>query len=220
MKPSNLLNVLICCVVLSSCNKDKAPPVNNAEASVIPVYAGQYDQTFDYYEFNPPYEIAMTWDSLNLYGVGEASFDFNVNGNDDVFLTLKYYNEDSIHLISGLPSPFPSLVWNSSGGVEVATSMQNFPIGLGQSSTAEFAGRYDLDDRIDQLDSWSESVNVWAENPGGAGAPPFGPWYTASASNYFGYRVNGDKYGWIEMDLSDPKKPESIEIRGSRIVRL
>jgi hypothetical protein len=60
------------------------------------------------------------------------------------------------------------------------------------------------------LEKWySESqapIAMWQENPGTI-APSFGSWYYAGSTKYIGIRMNKNKYGWIEVDATDPYHP-------------
>lgn len=194
-----------------SCNKDTVPNVdeNNASANTE-VYAGIYDSTFSYQELGTPLEINMSWDAQNLYGVGNDSLDIDADGSYDLRFTLNLLNEDSLHLVSGFPNPFPSCFVTSSNGYEVASYEEVFYIGLGQTSTATFADRLDLNERLDLLPEWETNLKMWGENPGGAGTPPFGDWYSATSQNYLAIRLNDDKFGWLEVDASNAKNPKFI----------
>ena len=192
-----------------SCNKDTVPTIEEDGISEnTQVYAGVYDSTFSYHQFTTPLEIAMTWDTQNLYGIGYDSLDIDSDGDFDLIFTLNLLNEDSIHLISGMPNPFPSLHVHSNNGFKVASYDEVFYIGLGQTATATFADRLDLNERIDIISDWDTDLKMWGENPGGAMMPPFGDWYSATSQNYLAIRLNDDKYGWVEVDASNSKNPK------------
>ena len=195
---------------ITSCNKDIVPNNNDSSSTTSEVYAGVYDTTFSYYQFSSPLQIAITWDAQNLYGVGYDSLDLDFDGSYDLHLTLNLLNEDSLHLVSGMPNPFPSCVLNAENGFEVAFYSESYSLGQGQTATATFADRLDVDERIDVITNWDTNLKMWGENPGGAGNPPFGDWYSASTENYLAIRINNNNYGWIEIDATNPKNPKIV----------
>lgn len=205
-------------LALLSCQKEKeaavpdlppdTPPDTNVTAGV---YAGVYDSTFDYHLFDPPFTITVTWDTLNLYGFGSDSLDLGADGDYDLLLHLAKINPDSIHLLNGMPNPFPYCKLHAQGNLEIATYSESYPIGQGQTGTAVFADRLDHGENIDSIPDWQTGdIKMWGENPGGAGTPPFGDWYYAGSENYLAIRVNGNRFGWIRMDGEDPKNPAIV----------
>lgn len=201
--------LIILGLAIVSCNKDTVPITDEDNQSAnTEVYAGVYDSTFSYHQLATPLEISIAWDTQNLYGTGYDSLDIDLDGDFDLIFTLNLLNEDSIHLISGTPNPFPFLHVQSNNGFKVASYDEVFYIGLGQTATATYADRLDLNERIDALTDWSINLKVWGENPGGAMMPPFGDWYSANSQNYLAIKLNDDKYGWVEVDASNPKNPK------------
>lgn len=193
-----------------SCIKD-SDDLNNVNSVSIPeVYAGVYDTSFHYSEFVPPHGISIIWDAQNLYGIGYDSLDIDSDGTHDLKISLQILNQDSLHLLTGMPNPFPSCVLNSKNGLEIAFYSESYPIGLGQTSTTIFVDRLEFNERIDMISDWGTNINMWAENPGGAGTPPFGDWYYASSENYVALKLTGNDYGWIKIDASDPKDPKFV----------
>lgn len=170
----------------------------------VEVFAGMYDNTFNYYEYQPNFEVAISWDSQNLYGVGYDSIDLDLNGSFDLFITIDVLNIDSAYLLNGaLPNPFPNCELNTSSEFQLAFYTENYPTGMGQTSSTSFVDRLDLNERIDDMTDWRNAGKMWQQNPGTIGTPPYGDWSYASNSNYIGIRQNGDKFGWIEIDASD-----------------
>jgi len=202
-------------LAIVSCKKDSPDPIipdsdDNDTIETSEVYAGVYDTSFQYFEFTPPSGIAIVWDAQNLYGSGSDSLDLDADGSHDFFIALHVLNQDSLHLLTGMPNPFPSCTISSANGFEVAVYSESYPIGQGQTSTALFADRLDFNERIDTLTNWDTNVKMWAENPGGAGTPPFGDWYTALSENYLALRIDDNHYGWLEVNASDPKDPRLV----------
>ncbi len=199
--------------IIVSCKKEIVPndiSTSESTSDTAEVYAGVHDTSFHHFEFAVPHGITIVWDAQNLYGTGFDSLDIDLNGTYDLFITLNVLNPDSLHLLTGMPNPFPSCALNAENGLEVAFYTESFPIGLGQTGTATFVDRLDFNERIDVISDWATNRTMWSENPGGAGTPPFGDWYYASSENYIATKMNGDKYGWIRVDASDPKDPKFV----------
>jgi hypothetical protein len=213
MKARILITILLVWVGVNSCKKD-APTTTADEvnSSIISVQAGVHDATFTYYEFVPELEISMLWDAQNLYGEGSDSIDINSDGDYDVRILLCALNYDSIHLITGMPNPFPYCQLIPANGLEIAYYSESFPIGLGQYATARFADPLNFNEPINTLSNWESSfIKMWSENPGGAGTSPFGAWYYALNENYIAIKMNGPKYGWIKVNGgSNPKNPKIV----------
>lgn len=191
-----------------SCKKDPVSEPNDSPKSEV--YAGVYDSSFSYHEFMPPHEISIVWDNKGLYGAGHDTLDLDSNGTPDLFIALYTLNQDSLHLITGMPNPYPSCVLHGENGLEIALYSESYATGLGQTATAIFADRLDFNERIDEISDWKKVLKMWSENPGGAGMPPFGDWYNASAESYLAFRMDGNKFGWIEVDASDAQDPKFI----------
>lgn len=198
-------------IMIVSCNKDTVPNIDESTAAKdTEVYAGVYDTTFTHHQFTSPVEIAISWDAQNLYSVGYDSLDIDSDGIYDLYFTLNLLNEDSLHLLNGMPDPFPSCSVSSLNGFEVAFYSESYLVGMGQYATADFADRLELNERIDLLSDWDTDLKMWGENPGGAGTSPFGDWYSASSQNYLAIRLNNEKFGWVEVDAFNPKNPKFI----------
>lgn len=190
-----------------SCKKDSndVNSVNKAE-----VYAGVHDTSFNYSELTPPHGISIIWDAQKLYGIGSDSLDIDSDGTPDLFISLQTLNQDSLHLLTGMPNPFPSLRLNSKNELKIAFYIESYPLGMGQTSTAIFVDRLDFNEGIDLISDWETSINMWAESPGVQGTPPFGDWYYASSENYIALKMTDNNYGWIKIDASDSKDPKFV----------
>lgn len=187
-------------LALFSCDKE-----NRKE-----VLAGKYDDDFIFQEFNPPREISVSWDGQNLYGHGTDSLDVDLDGVSDLVFSLDVLNYDSIHLLTGYPSPFPNCIISLKSEMEVAFCTEHFYIGLGQTSTARFADTLNPDERIDRLSDWYSGtqapIAMWQQNPGSGMTPSFGSWYYAHSIKYIAIRKENERLGWIEVDAADPRK--------------
>jgi len=213
----NIYQFTVCCIIgflIMSCKKDTIIEKNTTSGaiSVLEVKAGVQDASFNYHEFPSALEIIIEWDTQNLYGLGFDSLDIDSDGSFDFFISLNTINEDSNHLLTGIPSSFPSCLLSSSNGLEFAFYTESFPIGLGQNGNTKYVDKLDFEERIDLLSNWQAQqtfgIFMWSENPGGVWMPPFGEWYYASTEKYIAIKMNGDKYGWIKIDASSPKAPK------------
>lgn len=194
---------LLISVLILSCSKEDADDSNPVGSEAV--FAGKYDSSFSYYDFDPDFQIPIVWDSLRLYGGGYDSLDLDSDGHFDLYVTLSLLNPDSMHLMNGLPNPFPFCRVETSGEFECAYYSESYPIGLGQTGTASFVDRLDFEERLDTLSDWRAQGRMWQENPGYAGNPPFGEWAFAVSTHYIGIKNAENKYGWIEVDASDPE---------------
>lgn len=207
--PIILLGLFTLLVV--SCKKDNETNNSNNATPTKNILAGINDGTFSSYDYQPNLEVALVWDAQNLYGAGSDSIDLDMNGSYDLFVVLNVLNNDSTHLLGGaLPNPFPVCSMSTSSEFQLAFYTVGYAIGMGQTSSASFIDRLNLSERIDLLTDWRHSGVLWQQNPGSAGTPPFGDWYSATSSNYIGIKQNGNKYGWIEVDASDPYRPKFV----------
>ncbi len=190
-------------LTVMSCKKEPTPEVKIAE-----VYAGVHDASFHYYEFVSPDSISISWDAQNLYGVGSDSLDIDSNGAYDFFISLYIVNQDSLHLLTGVPNPIPSCVISTKNGLEVAYYIETYAIGLGQTASANFVDRLDYNERIDLISAWHTNITMWCEPPGST--LPNGDWYSATTESYMAIKMNGNKYGWIKLNAFDQENPKII----------
>lgn len=195
-----------------SCKKEIEPTeeIPDPATEVLPeVFAGDVNDDMELQALTPALTFNYIWDEDNLYGQATDSIDINEDGLFDFIFSLHDYNEDSIHLIEGMPSPFPYFYLEAKNGYEFCTHQETYPIGLGSYNTATYVDRLSYSEPIDTFSNWEHSYTcLWHENPGtGPGVPPVGDWYTCDTLNYIGIRNDSDKFGWIEADLTDPKNP-------------
>jgi hypothetical protein len=200
------LPLIILAFLFAFCKKkdEVNEPVSNNQS--VEVRAGIYDGSYTYTELVTPITITMSWDAQNLYGTGIDSLDLDSDGDFDLTLELDLLNEDSLHLISGYPIPFPSLELKAKNGLEIGTYVESFYIGLGQTATINYAERLDFDARVDLVSQWHTTIDMWAENPNDGMTPSFGDWYDADGIFYLAIKFNG-KYGWIAIDATNPEDP-------------
>jgi hypothetical protein len=205
-------------LLFTACKKEKdLVPEQDVDAtsssSSVGIFAGVYDTSFTYTQLQPAMEIIVTWDNQNLYGLGSDSLDIDADGNYDLIMNLSLLNMDSVHLLSGFPSPFPYCVIRTNNGLEVNMETEIYPIGLGQEASADFVADMALNESINQSSDWlypsTSGAVIWAENPGTVGVPPYGDWYYINATRYIGIQLN-NKFGWIEVDATDAKNPKIV----------
>lgn len=215
MKPG-ISSGFIACLFLAflsfiACKKEPPEPPDSPDSTgtttPIHVQAGIFDSSFFYQEFTPAFEAAISWDSVNLYGVGIDSLDLDGDATHDLIVELYVLNEDSLHLLNGLPNPFPYCRLRSTipYRTEIATYTHSYPIGLGQTAEAFFAEPMEHGEYVDSIVDWRLSINMWAENP--SGTVPYGNFYHANGIRYIGIRRDSTKLGWLEVDITDPHRP-------------
>ncbi|MFT6746819.1 MAG: hypothetical protein ACJAZ2_001163 [Glaciecola sp.] len=182
------------------------------DTSITPakVFAGKYDSTFVKNDFIPSFELTMTWDSLNLYGAGYDSLDIDLDGTYDVYLKMSLVNYDNGQLLSGYPNPFPNCKITSSGEYEFSLYPEYYPIGMRQYRFDDLVDRLDYNERIDTLSKWGLEKAMWQDNPGNPDNPASGDWKIASSIYYIAVRKSGTKYGWVEVDASNPENPKFV----------
>ncbi len=181
--------------IFSSCKKEDTGKI---------VLAGIYNTDLFFYEFSPPLKVELSLDTLTNNYSGEDSIDIN---QDDLFDLIISHR---IHIPpeSGTPSydHFPFYKLTLKNGLQVATKVQSYPTGHGQSSDVNWVDTLNYEARIDKSCDWSES-NIfrlmWAIPP--VVTAPYGPWYNlTNEEKYIGIRMQIDsrpKYGWIKVKV-------------------
>jgi len=178
--------IIIACFILlvSTCKKEADPGEY--------ILAGIIDDSFYHFEFSPDKTIAISWDSLNLYGFGKDSLDLDNDGNFDLVFNLQIINNDSLHLLDGLPNPFPYLYVIHRNSAGISTLTETFYSGLGSTGTATYANAFMLNDKIYKNGEWSEvdeeSQNLWGDNP--SNYYPKGKWFNLNETGFLGVRIN------------------------------
>ena len=195
------------CMDTQADNYNPNANIDDGSCANFSVFAGIFDNTFNYNIFFSPFEIEMIWDSLNIYGQGEGFIDLDLDGAGDIKFNIGGYNQENINTT---PQFFNRCLLTPLNGFEIAYSNESFGIGLGQSSSVDIVSQLNFTDGIDLLINWySDSIaeiRMFYENPG---IVPFGSWYYATETYYIGVRKN-DKYGWIELDMSEGCFPKII----------
>ena len=171
------------------------------------VFAGVYDENFNYIYLSNPIEIEVNWDDNNLYFQGETFLDLDMNGTEDLKFKIGGYNQDSTHI--PYPLEFNHCLLTPFNGFDIAIDIEPFYVGLGESMGIDVVKQLSLNDGIDVHNNWYSNSNAWVrmfyENY--HNTMPNGSWYNASGINYIAVRKN-DKYGWIQVDMSDGLFPK------------
>ena len=200
---------------LYSCKKDKGLENINKEPAKMAsmVYAGVHDSSFYYNNFQTAVQIATTYDAQNIYASGSDSIDLDSNGTYDLFISLRLMNEDSIHLLPILLYQFPHCSLKTSNEFQLSFEDVYYPIGLGMNGILSFVNKIDYNTLISSTMDWQNEGLLWQQSPSTSGNPPKGPWYIPETSYfYIGIRKNGNNYGWIEVDASDPRDPKFLAV--------
>ena len=167
---------------------------------IVSVFAGVYDNTFNYYEYNPPIAIEMVWDSENLYFEGQGYMDINLDGNNDIKFDIGGYNQNNLN---EYPLIFNHSTVTTFNNFEVCYYTETFYGGMGFVANFDFVRRLDFNDGIDGGDNWFSDSNsfirMFYENPS---SMPYGDWYNSNGIYYIGIRKN-NKYGWIKLEMFD-----------------
>jgi len=187
--------IFIVLLFLSSCSKE------DPRKAVI---AGIYDASFIYHEFTPPCKVELTLDPLTDNYLGNDSIDLNQDGVCDLFISQRIH----IPPPSGIPSweqfPYCRLILRN--GLEVATKIESYPVGMGQYDQVNWVNALNDEVRIIDISEWSGSdvvCTMWAIPPISA-AVTYGPWYNPTNEiKYIGIKMKMDsryKYGWIKVN--------------------
>lgn len=201
-----LLSILII-TAFAACKKDKVEP-QPEPVSYYSINAGEGGANYASVTITNPTPFTIVWDSLNLYGVGNDSIDLNLDGTFDLYFVLNVLNPDSIHLLTGIPNPLPSLIVNSGSNlIETIIITESVPAGMGSYNTYTYANRLDSGMVISENDEWQGLEGygkVMRTDSPGTGGPTGGPW--SNNTGYLAVRYNG-KYGWIHLDVTTNDNP-------------
>jgi len=193
---------LIILLIFVSCKKD--------EFSGNVVYAGKFDSTFNYFEFNPPLKVKTELDYTTGFYFGADSLDLNLDGEFDIIISLKMHPNDTIYKVGGIYS-FPYCRFIMKNGFEVAVRNIGYSCHAGSCVEEPFIDALEFDSVISRYPKWSESQNkqtLWNIIPGNMEYP--GGWWTRinTEEMYIGVRIKKQgpkktvhyKYGWIKIN--------------------
>jgi len=196
----NILFFLIFIAVIFSCKKKE-----NTNPEIV--YAGVQNGDMYTKVYSPGKEILMTFDAQNLYATGKDSIDVDNDGVHDFIFYLDYYNLDSVHLISGnYPNPVPSFKMEFKDDILVTEDSVGVYVGLGSVTFFKYATAFHFDEQISFYKKWKKnSIKIWEDVPIWTSLAK-GEWFTANGKRFIGFHKN-QKIGWIEIDISNPRKP-------------
>jgi len=178
----------------------------------ITLLAGETDPDGVYLDFTPPIFFDNVYDDQGLYGRAEDSLDLDGDGVFDLRFVLQVIEEDSLHLLTGPPNPYPNLRVYTLNETEVAFQSISYPIGMGQTSSGKFARALLTGEPVYTLSDWFEEhpvgLAMWQESPA-ASSYPVGPWYSLDQVAHLPCRLDG-RLGWVRIDLEDRDAPQII----------
>ncbi len=202
-----ILSIIVLALIMS-CKKDQVEPEPEPQVTFYTITAGQSGAGFSVTTNTNPNSFNVNYDSLNLYGVGYDSIDINLDGSFDLFFELNVINPDSMHLITGVPNPMPSLMVYSYDSFESILLEDAVPIGMGGYNYYEYADTLASGMVISSGDNWKSLITpglaMWLEAPAG-GSQNNGPW-GGGYDGYMAVRFNG-KYGWVHIDCTNSNDP-------------
>jgi hypothetical protein len=202
-----ILSLLLLSV--AACKKEQ--PIDNqlAETELPPVYAGEEDTSMFSYTFPNPVAITVNYDSMNLYGNGISTLDFDFDGVTDLTIAMDILNQDSLHLLNGLtPNPQPNCIIEGGANIAIAMTSETLQIN-GNLSTVYWCDTIQQGQKIGAHLEWSEvntQLSMWKETGSGVA----GCWIDADGINYIGFKFN-EKYGWLAIDVTDSYNPLLIK---------
>jgi|GEM_PF-1629292 len=184
-------------VMVISCNKD--------EDEKPEVYAGVVNEGMYHQTLNPPLQLQIYLDTSLHYYFGADSLDLDGNGNIDLKLVTSYGEQPALRSSDELYDHFTLFLYN---GFELATNLEEYGVGLGQTATATWVDTLSHNKKINDRPSWSETttmIAMWAVPPDYVvfwGSD--GPWYAlTNKTRYVAIRKKSGseyKYGWIEIN--------------------
>jgi hypothetical protein len=211
-----LLNILIL-LLLNSCKKDEI---------ATPIFAGVYNNSMLFHEFNPPFQIQLQTDTLKNIQYGNDSIDIDLDGSFDIFIIQRIYLDwtDGFNWMSLEEDNFPYNGLSFKNNFEVAYRKIPVNVGKGEINNIPMVDTLAYGSRIYRLKNWHDSKmgkNSYAGFYNGSiwlwGAAPsifwnYGIWYNITNKDiYIGIRKNTDtgyKLGWIKVKVYSRDKFE------------
>lgn len=215
-----LLNILFL-LILSSCKKEITSPV----------FAGVYNDSMLFHEFNQPLQIQFQTDTLRNIQYGIDSMDIDLDGRFDIFISQRIYLDwsDDFNRSYLEKDDFPFIGLRLKNGFEVAYTNLSFPLGLGAFYSVEMVDTIPYQARLDKTTEWHDSnmhssayIGYYNNSIWLWGIPPssfwllgdYGPWYKLSNKEMFiGIRKKLDteyKLGWVKIKVFNHDKFEIL----------
>ena len=205
MKANYILLLLLIGFLYNSCKKENQDEFLLDSFESVKIYAGVSDTSLLNYIFMNPISVDVIYDSFNLYGSGSQAIDFDLNGVNDLTIVMNLVNQDSIHLLNGSsPNPPPSCSMEISASLSLAMYSEEIIVS-GYPTTHYWCETINEGQEIGTNLEWSSvnsELNLWKETNGSN----VGSWFLVSGVSYIGFKFK-DKYGWLEVDASDPLNP-------------
>lgn len=197
----SLLILLV--VIISACRKDPDLP-----KLYPPIRAGIVSEDMTLVESDSILDMTITWDSLNLYGVATDVIFLSADSNTFLSFALNTINEDSLHLITDYPNPYPNFRLYFSMDLQVVYESLYIYMGLGSGFTEYHPARLNYGDTINSNLNLTQSgsLTFWQTKPPAYG--PYGSWYSVSQTYYMAFRFQNGRYGWLEIDVTDRDHPK------------
>jgi len=82
----------------------------------------------------------------------------------------------------------------------------SYGVGHGGSASIHYINWLNEGEQINMLNDWFAGGKLWQSTPGGSFTPPDSDWYYASSTHYIALKLGERRYGWIELDTSDPEQ--------------
>lgn len=184
-------------LILCSCNTEDRPAV----------YSGIYDSGFIYNEFNPLVVVNLEHDTVyKTYG-GLDSIDLNIDGLYDIIIMQRLTKPLTPGSFSFEQFPYYRLT--TKNGVEIATRIENYAVGHGQTQTISWVDTISYQARIDDFKDWSgpgKNITMWMI-PSSPVNFSNGCWFSVkNPEKFIGIRMKAGshyKYGWIKVDATN-----------------
>jgi hypothetical protein len=162
------------------------------------VFTGIVNQNMIFQAFDGGYSLSYEWSSCG-YGDVSDSIDLFNDGDFDILLSARFFNQDL--LWSDECCPPPADCWPT--GLKFRISMQNdlelafYDTTMAEGFPGYLASNFSLNTRIDTISNWTEVTHFWTGT-----FNLYGPWYRIESDNYIAIRklIEDDyKYGWIRI---------------------
>ena len=188
--------------ILSSCKK------NEIEEITSHVFAGVYNDSMCYQEFNPPRQITLFTDTVKNIKHGIDSIDINSDGMFDVYFShrifLNWSDDFNKAYLKEYNYPFTRLILKN--GFEVATKRHKVPMPHDNPHIETWVDtlsfNYPINNKMNWLGS-SSYFNMWCVIPS-IYQGTYGTWfYIKNEERFVGIRMKMQsdyKYGWIKIN--------------------
>ncbi|RLD81203.1 MAG: hypothetical protein DRJ15_05015, partial [Bacteroidetes bacterium] len=91
-------------------------------------------------------------------------------------------------------------------GIQMAYRKISYGVGHGNSASIHYIDCLNEGEQVNMLNGWFTEGILWQSFPGESFTPPNSDWYFASSTHYLALKLGERRYGWIELDTSDPEQ--------------